>query len=70
MKAIMGSVDALSGIAMSVTIISRLFVKIHRKTLILLIRILEGEGLNAHKYEIPAQLIIRESTSRVDNYRD
>ena len=35
----------------------------------LLIRILQGEGLDAHKYEIPTQLIIRESTSRVDNHR-
>ena len=36
----------------------------------LLIRILRGEGLGAHIYEIPTELIIRESISPVDDHRD
>jgi len=34
----------------------------------LLIRLLEGGELDAHRYEIPTKLIIRESTAPVDNH--
>jgi LacI family transcriptional regulator len=36
----------------------------------LLIRLLEGEELDAQRYEIPTKLIIRESTAPVDDHRD
>ncbi|GAB4538062.1 MAG: LacI family DNA-binding transcriptional regulator [Anaerolineae bacterium] len=36
----------------------------------LLIRILEGEALETHQYEIPTKLIIRQSSGPVDNHRN
>ena len=36
----------------------------------LLIHLLEGHELDAHRYEIPTKLIIRESTAYADNHTD